>query len=58
VVQVDVPRLQFLMIDGEGHPSTSPEYALAVEALLSVSYTAKFMVKRDPRKAPCVHPVR
>ncbi|WP_437499204.1 GyrI-like domain-containing protein [Sorangium sp. So ce1099] len=46
VVQVDVPTFQFLMIDGAGDPNTSPEYAEAVEALFSVSYTAKFMVKK------------
>lgn len=46
VVQVDVPTFQFLMIDGEGDPNTSPAYAEAVEALFSVSYTAKFMVKK------------
>jgi hypothetical protein len=49
VVQVDVPPLQFLMIDGEGDPNTSQEYAQAVEALFSVSYTAKFMVKKGPK---------
>jgi hypothetical protein len=46
VVQVEVPTFQFLMIDGEGDPNTSPAYAAAVEALFSVSYTAKFMVKK------------
>lgn len=46
VVQVEVPTFQFLMIDGEGDPNTSPKYAAAVEALFSVSYTAKFMVKK------------
>lgn len=46
VVQVEVPAFQFLMIDGEGDPNTSPKYAAAVEALFSVSYTAKFMVKK------------
>lgn len=46
VVQVEVPTFQFLMIDGEGDPNTSQEYAQAVEALFSVSYTAKFMVKK------------
>ena len=48
VVQVDVPSLRFLMIDGEGDPNTSPAYVQAVEALFSVSYTAKFMVKKGP----------
>src|SRR5690606_9980300 len=47
VVEVDVPALRFLMIDGTGDPNTSAEYAQAVEALYSVSYTAKFMVKKD-----------
>jgi hypothetical protein len=46
VVQVDVPAFQFLMIDGAGDPNTSPLYARAVEALFSVSYAAKFMVKK------------
>jgi hypothetical protein len=46
VVAVDVPAFQFLMIDGEGDPNTSTAYAEAVEALFSVSYTAKFMVKK------------
>ena len=48
VVQVDVPAFRFLMIDGAGDPNTSPRYAEAVEALFSVSYTAKFMVKKGP----------
>lgn len=46
VVQVDVPTLQFLMIDGQGDPNGSQTYADAVEALFSVSYTAKFMLKK------------
>ena len=46
VVQVEVPAFQFLMIDGEGDPNTSRKYAEAVEALFSVSYTTKFMVKK------------
>lgn len=29
VVQVDVPTLRFLMIDGEGDPNTSQQYAQA-----------------------------
>lgn len=46
VVRVEVPSFRFLMIDGQGDPNTSPAYAKAVEALFSVSYTAKFMVKK------------
>ena len=48
-VEVDVPALDFLMIDGQGDPNTSPEYAQSVEALFSVAYTAKFMIKKGPQ---------
>lgn len=48
-VEVVVPPLQYLMIDGAGDPNTSPEYAAAVEALFSVSYTAKFAMKKGPQ---------
>lgn len=43
-----VPPLSYLMIDGKGDPNTSADYAQAVEALFTVSYTAKFAVKRGP----------
>lgn len=49
VVQVEVPPLNYLMVDGEGDPNTSQEYAHAVEALFSVSYAAKFMLKKGPQ---------
>ena len=44
---VDVPRMNFLMIDGEGDPNTSQTYQDAIEALFSVSYALKFMIKRS-----------
>lgn len=40
--------MNFLMIDGEGDPNTSPTYAKAVEALFSLSYALKFAVKKGP----------
>ncbi len=46
VVEVDVPTMNFLMIDGMGDPNTSPAYAAAVEALYAVAYALKFMVKK------------
>jgi hypothetical protein len=46
IAVVDVPAFNFLMIDGQGDPSTSESYAQAVEALFSLSYTMKFMVKK------------
>jgi len=48
VVEVEVPPLRYLMIDGEGDPNTSQVYADAVEALFSISYTAKFAIKKGP----------
>ncbi len=42
---VDVPAMNFLMIDGKGDPNIAKEYTDAIEALYSVSYTLKFMVK-------------
>ena len=45
VMAVDVPPMNFLMIDGEGDPA-SPQYMAAIEALFGVSYALKFMVKK------------
>ena len=47
VAIVDVPPMNFLMIDGQGDPNTSPEFQDAVEALYGVSYTLKFMIKQE-----------
>jgi len=43
---IDVPPMNFLMIDGSGNPNTSSAYQEAVEALFSVSYTLKFTIKK------------
>lgn len=42
---VDVPRMNFLMVDGEGEPG-STTFQEAIEALFPLAYTLKFMVKR------------
>jgi hypothetical protein len=42
---VDVPPLNFLMIDGAGNPNTSQDYRDALETLYGLSYTLKFGVK-------------
>lgn len=46
VVEVHVPNMNFLMVDGNGEPG-SERYAEAIEALYSVSYTLKFMIKNS-----------
>ena len=43
---VEVPRMNFLMIDGSGDPNTSLDYKYAIEALFSLSYMLKFMIKK------------
>lgn len=45
VVEVNVPTMNFLMINGQGTPG-SPQYKEAIEALYAVSYTLKFMIKK------------
>ncbi len=45
VVLVEVPAMNFLMIDGRGDPTSSIEYQNAVQALFGLSYGAKFHLK-------------
>lgn len=44
---LDLPDLQYLMVDGHGDPNTSPEFAAAIETLYPVAYTLKFASKRE-----------
>lgn len=39
---VEIPVIQYLMVDGEGDPNTAPAYTEAVEALFPIAYTLKF----------------
>ena len=43
---VDMPDLQYLMIDGHGDPNTSTTYADALAALYPVAYKVKFASAR------------
>ena len=43
---VDVPKMNFLIVDGEGDPNTSQTFQDAIEVLYPLSYTIKFMIKR------------
>ena len=38
---VDVPRLQYLQVDGHGDPNTSPDYRDAVSALYAAAYAVR-----------------
>jgi hypothetical protein len=54
---VNAPAMNFLMVDGEGNPNTVKAYAQAVEALYAVSYTLKFMSKKELGKDYVVPPL-
>ncbi len=43
---VEVPQLNYLMIDGEGDPNTSQSFHDAIDVLYPLSYTLKFMIKK------------
>lgn len=47
VVQILVPTMSYLMADGEGDPASTKEFREIVDALFSVSYALKFMVKNS-----------
>ncbi len=44
---VKLPPMNYLMIDGQGDPNTSKDYAAAIQALYTVAYTIKFMCKKE-----------
>ncbi|HOA25424.1 MAG TPA: GyrI-like domain-containing protein [Aggregatilineales bacterium] len=58
VAFVEVPPMQYLMVDGAGDPNTAPAYEEAVEALYAVAYAVKFAVKKaDPARDYAVMPL-
>ena len=44
---VDVPPMNFLMVDGAGDPNVSLEYQQAIEVLFSLSYALKFRIRKS-----------
>lgn len=57
-VMVDVPEMNFLMVDGAGDPNTSQDYRESIEVLYAMAYTLKFMVKiEDPEHDYSVMPL-
>lgn len=57
ITEVDVPPMNFLMVDGQGNPNTALAYKQAVEALYSVAYTLKFALKKEAGKNYTVMPL-
>lgn len=46
-VIIEVPRMKFIMIDGEGDPNDSVMFQNAVQVLYGLSYTIKFASKKE-----------
>jgi hypothetical protein len=44
---VDVPMMKFIMTDGYGDPNKSPLFRDAMKTLYGISFTIKFMLKRE-----------
>ncbi len=44
---IEVPRMNFLMINGRGDPNTTQSFQEAIQVLYGMSFTAKFMLKAD-----------
>jgi len=56
-VIVDVPEMQFVMVDGHGDPNTAQDYQDAIEALYAVAYKMKFIIKKTLEKDYTVPPL-
>jgi len=56
-VIVDLPEMQFVMVDGHGDPNTAQEYQDAIEALYAVAYKMKFISKKVLEKDYTVPPL-
>jgi hypothetical protein len=54
---VEVPDMQFLMVDGHGDPNTVQEYQDAIEALYGVAYKLKFISKKNLERDYVVPPL-
>lgn len=50
-VLIDVPAMQFIMVDGKGDPNNNPEFEQAVELLYGLSYTIKMSKKKGKEPA-------
>jgi len=46
IVTVNIPKMNYLMIDGHGDPNNSQEYIDTIQTLYPVAYTLKFMCKK------------
>jgi len=49
VVVVDIPKMNFLTVDGHGDPNNSLEFQSAIEALYGIAFTLKFLFKKGEK---------
>ncbi|WP_440979585.1 GyrI-like domain-containing protein [Sphingomonas pseudosanguinis] len=56
-VEIIVPTLSFVKVDGAGDPNTAPSYRTAVEWLYGVSYAMKFAAKNGLARDYVVPPL-
>ena len=56
-VVVDVPPMNYLMLDGHGDPNSAPAYIEAVEALFALAYRIKFLSKEELERDYVVPPL-
>ena len=56
-VQIDVPKLRYVMVDGRGNPNSAPSYKTSIEWLFSTSYAMKFSAKREVDRDYVVPPL-
>ncbi|MCB9994353.1 MAG: GyrI-like domain-containing protein [Hyphomicrobiaceae bacterium] len=54
---VEVPKLQFFKVDGQGDPNSSPTYARSVQWLYAIAYWLKFWAKNDLGRDHVVPPL-
>ena len=55
---VDVPPLQFLMVDGSGNPNTAPRFQECMAGLYPVAFTLRFAIKDADQIAYTVMPLQ
>jgi len=47
IVTVNVPKMNFIMINGHGDPNTSQDYIDAIQTLYPIAYGIKFYCKKE-----------
>ena len=54
---IDVPAMNFIMIDGEGNPDTSRQFGESIGALYTLSFALQFRIKKEIGKDYAIMPL-